>query len=564
MNYQQNESEEYSKMTKEELIAKIEELSSANVSKNTFIANISHEVRTPMNAILGFSELILQLAASPEVDGYANEIKSASNNLLAIINDLLDISKMESGKMELSPVPYYLHYLFGDVESVVSIPIQKKNLELRMNISPEMPSQLYGDIVRIRQILINIVNNAVKFTKEGYIELRAKSYDKVVLDNPDEEWLKDLSDEIDSVVTLEFQIADTGIGIKKEDLHKIFDKFQQVDSRVNRGIEGTGLGLSISSQLVGLMHGEIIVESEYGVGTVFTVRIPQKVLNRQKFSNYMVSHAAEEKKTKHSFYAPGARILVVDDNPVNVRVLTGLLAHYEIEATACESGFDAIEAVKNSDYDLIFMDHMMPMMDGVEANHIIRELQKDKSDKSVTIAVSANAIRGVSDFFVSEGFDDYMSKPIEVDRLAAILKKHLKKELIIEETVEETPESETTIDFEIEGIDIDAGLSKSANNVGDYLEILDIVRECGPEKADEIMQLAEAKDYTNYTIAVHALKSVAANIGAHQLYTMAKIHEMAGKGGQTDFIDKNYKKLLSLYVNIIERINLALEENKVE
>lgn len=563
MNYSQNESCDYTGMSKEELLDKVKELSSANASKNTFIANISHEVRTPMNAILGFSELILQLDASPEVDGYANEIKSASNNLLAIINDLLDISKMESGKMELAPVPYYLHYLFSDVESVVSIPIQKKNLEFRTDINPEMPSQLYGDIVRIRQILINIVNNAVKFTKEGHIELRAKSHDGIILDNPDEEWLDSLSDEMESVVTLEFQVADTGIGIKKEDLHKIFDKFQQVDSRMNRGIEGTGLGLSISSQLVSMMHGEILVDSEYGAGTVFTIRIPQKVLNRQKFSNYVVSHAGEEKKTKHSFYAPSARILAVDDNPVNLRVLTGLLSHYEIEAVPCESGFEAIEAVKKSEFDLIFMDHMMPEMDGVEAIHKIRDIQKEQGIRTVAVAVSANAIRGVSDFFVSEGFDDYMSKPIEVDRLAAILKRHLPKELIIEETVEESAAPDASIDFEIEGIDIDAGLAKSGNCVKDYLEILDIVRECGPDKASEIMDYACAKDYTNYTIAVHALKSVAANIGAHQLYTMAKIHEMAGKGGQTEFIDKNYRKLLTLYVNIVDSINVALEDNNV-
>lgn len=526
----------------DELLKKIEELTEANRSKNAFIANISHEIRTPMNAITGFAELLLQLDASDEVNEYASEIKSASINLLAIINDLLDISKIESGHMELVPVPYYLHYLFTDIESVMSIPTQKKGIDFRINASPELPSQLYGDIVRIRQILTNLCNNAVKFTKEGYVELSATFTEG---DEPD-------------MIVMEFRIRDTGIGIRKDDLDLIFEKFRQVDMRLNRNVEGSGLGLSICRQLISLMDGTIEVDSVYGEGTTFTVRIPQRVMNRNKLSNYLVVHKQEEKK-KTALYAPSAKILVVDDNPVNLKILKGLLMHYEIEADTVDSGEGAVEMAGSKTYDLILMDHMMPGMNGEEALNAIHALtDKDRANVPI-VAVTANAIRGIRDEFMRKGFTDYLSKPVETDKLEQILKENLAPNLFVA-LEEEEEEVQEDLDLEIKGIDIDTGLTKCDGNVKDYIDILGIFTEYGPDKATEIESFAKSGDYENYIIAVHSLKSVAANIGAHQLYTMAKIHEFAGKSENTGFVDMNYPKLVSLYRDIINNIETSLAE----
>ncbi|MBR2529692.1 MAG: response regulator [Lachnospiraceae bacterium] len=526
----------------DDLLKKIEELTEANRSKNAFIANISHEIRTPMNAISGFAELLLQLDASEEVNEYAGEIKSASINLLAIINDLLYISKIESGRMELVPVPYFLHYLFTDIESVMSIPTKKKGIEFRIDANPELPSQLYGDIVRIRQILTNICNNAVKFTNEGYVQLSATFSE---------------GEDADSVI-LEFQIKDTGIGIRKDDLDLIFDKFRQVDMRLNRNVEGSGLGLSICKQLTSLMNGTLTVDSVYGEGTTFTVRIPQKVLDRNKLSNYLVHQKHEEKK-RSVFYAPSARVLVVDDNPVNLKILRGLLLHYEIDADATDSGEEAVKMCDLHSYDLVLMDHMMPGMNGEEALNAIRSIDDPEKSKVPVIVVTANAIRGMRDEFLRKGFTDYLSKPVETRKLEQVLKDNLSENLVVSLDEDENDQPEE-LDLEIKGIDVDTGLAKTGGIVRDYLDILDIFVEYGPDKADEIEALATAKDYENYVIAVHSLKSVAANIGAHQLFTMAKIHEFAGKGGNTGFIEANSSKLVSLYREIISNIKKALEE----
>lgn len=527
---------------KEDLLKKIEELTAANRSKNAFIANISHEIRTPMNAITGFAELLLQLNASDEVNEYASEIKSASNNLLAIINDLLDISKIESGRMDLVPVPYYLHYLFTDVESVMSIPTSKKGIEFKVNANPELPSQLYGDIVRIRQILTNICNNAVKFTNEGYVQLSATFEE---------------SDDPDSII-LKFEINDTGIGIRKDDLDLIFDKFRQVDMRLNRNVEGSGLGLSICKQLTSLMNGTLTVDSVYGEGTTFTVCIPQKVLDRKKLSNYLVYHKQEEKK-RSVIYAPSARLLVVDDNPVNIKILRGLLLHYEIDADTALSGEEAVSKASENTYDMILMDHMMPGMDGEAALNAIRALpDKDRASVPV-IAVTANAIRGMRDEYLRKGFTDYLSKPVETPKIEQILKEHLAPNLFVA-LEEEESEQQADLDIEIKGVDVDTGLSKCDGDAKEYIEILEIFIEYGPEKAKEIKNFAEKKDYENYIIAVHSLKSVAANIGAHQLFTMAKIHEFAGKSGNTGFIEANYKKLVDLYRGIIRNIKTSLAQ----
>ena len=529
-----------------EMAERLYDAKSANESKDSFIANISHEIRTPMNAILGFSELILQIESFGEIGGYASDIKRASNNLLAIINDLLDISKIESGKLELNPVGYYTHYLFTDVESVVSIPIMNKGLEWRTHINPELPSKLYGDIVRIRQILINVVNNAVKFTREGYVEFTA---DYMPVEG------------VDDAVILIFKIKDTGIGMHEEDLKVIFDKFKQVDAKTNRDIEGTGLGLSISRQLVQLMDGDIEVSSEYGHGTTFEIKILQKVLDNRKLSSYVLTQKQEEEKGRRHFYAPSAKILAVDDNAVNLRIFSGLLKHYQIEVDIADSGSMSVDLAREKNYDIIFMDHMMPEMDGVEAQQKIRGLNDYYKDSPI-VAVSANAIRGVRDKYIESGFTDYLSKPIEAVRLKESLISFLPKNMIIEE-VEQVKEEPPEIDFEIKGVDVFTGVLKCDNNLADYLDILKIFYECGPMKLNELNSMVEREDISGYAISVHALKSVAANIGAHKLFTMSKIHELAAKSGNSDFVKSNYEMLLEEYDMILNNVGALLKEKSL-
>ncbi|MDO5574124.1 MAG: ATP-binding protein [bacterium] len=538
--------------SRNELGETINDAVDANESKSTFLANISHEIRTPMNAILGFSELILQADPSLEIKEDAEDIKRASNNLLAIINDLLDISKIESGNLELIPVSYYLHYLFSDVESVISIPAQNKGLVYKMDIDLNLPNKLYGDIVRIRQILINLINNAVKFTREGSVTLRVTG-----------EMMEDVPGDTEGttvdLVRLVFQIIDTGIGIKPEELGNIFDKFKQVDAKVNRGIEGTGLGLSISRELVHMMGGEITVDSIYGEGTTFTVTLTQKVLSRERLADSITKKAAEEYKMHHVFYAPSANILIVDDNAINLRIIQGLLRHYQIEADTACSGQEAIDRVQEKDYDMIFMDHMMPEMDGVEATKRIHAMDSVSARNVTVIAVSANALRGIRDKFIEMGFHDYLSKPIEVPVLERMLKEYLPDNKIVE-GIEVKTEVNPEVDFEIPGIDIFTGMGKSGNDVNEYLQILQIVCEYGEEKCKKLEEYALEGAYENYTIDVHALKSVAANIGAHRLSTMAKIHEMAGKNGNYEFILSNYQVLIENYRQIIADIMPVLAE----
>ncbi len=518
------------------LISDRNEATRANSVKTSFLANISHEVRTPMNAILGFAELILQKSEDEEISDFAANIKNASNNLLSIINDLLDISKIESGRMELINTPYYIHYLFSDVESIIEMAARKKNLMFKVSVNPELPGQLLGDIVRIRQVLINLLNNAVKFTKEGNVSLTA-DYEPCGEDS----------------VTLLFTVEDTGIGIKAEDLGTIFDQFKQVDMRVNRGVEGTGLGLSISRQLVRMMDGDISVDSIYGAGTKFTIRIPQKVLDRTKISESLITHSKKRETQNRRFYAPSASILIVDDNEMNVRIMQGLLSHYQIDTDCVLSGVECLEKMQEQSYDMVFLDHMMPQMDGVETIHRIRS----RGDHTVVVGVSANAIRGIHDYFVSQGFTDYISKPVEISSLESILRNYLPSSMIVEaeEKNEVRPEE---IDLEIDDVDVYAGLAKCDYNLQDYFDILNILCDYGEDKCSELERFAAQDDIEAYTIAVHAIKSVAANIGAHRLCTMAKIHELAGKNGQADFIHANASKLIAIYRTVVRNIEAEL------
>ena len=527
-----------------------------------YVANVSHEIRTPMNAILGFSELILSSDNMEEIKSYARDIKRASGNLLSIINDLLDVSKIESGKLELIPTPYYLYNMLNDVENIISIPVHNKGLEFRTDFSPEIPGKLFGDETRIRQTLINIINNAIKYTREGYVSFSA---DYEYVDKQEAKRLLNRSeDDIPAnedydYIRLIFKIKDTGIGIKEEDVKHVFDKFRQVDADVNKGIEGTGLGLSIALQLTQMMGGSIEVESTYGCGTTFTVILLQEVVDKKKLSSYVLSKKKDEEPTVDRYlYAPNAKVLVVDDNEMNIKIMVGLLKRYQIAADTATDGFQAIEMLQENTYNLIFMDHMMPKMDGIETLEKLRAMDNDNNE-AIVVALSANAIVGAREMFLEHGFDDFMSKPVETPRIEEILKLWLPENLVIEGMIE-SKEADEEVDFEIKGIDVFSGMMKCDNNLDDYLEILKIVYECSDEKIEQLKENVENCDFENYTISVHALKSIAANIGAHKLSMLARVHELAGKNKNYDFIIENYESLIKVFTDLLVNIEDLLKE----
>jgi len=530
----------------EELVqARTAQAEAANHAKSMFLAKMSHEIRTPMNAIIGMAEMVLHgSGVSKTVREEIMTIKRAGENLLSIINDILDFSKIESGKLEIVPRNYLFSSLIHDVTSIIKARITDSSINFNVNIDSTIPNALLGDETRIRQVLLNILNNAVKYTKSGSISLYVNG--------------KIVEKAGDYTVFLTMEVADSGIGIKPEDIGKLFGDFVQIDLATNKGIEGTGLGLAITKSLVEAMGGDISVTSEYGKGSKFTVMLPQKV----RYIEALNSVPAFEENTNFviKFNAPKARVLVVDDIATNLKIAEGLLHLYKIEVDLSLTGQEAIDkalaaALRGTPYDLVFMDHMMPDMDGVEATKRMRE----QNYEHTIVALTANAVAGVREMFLANGFNDFLSKPIDMAKLNNILKKWIPKEKQ-EEATNEIVEDDFELNVEIEGLDIRRGVVIAGGTLENYLHTLAIYHKDGEQKIEEIKKCLEQSNYSLYVTYVHALKSASANVGAHEISNLAKDLEKAGRQGDLEYIKKYNTLLLESLQILLDNIKKVIGE----
>ncbi len=407
-------------LQQENIIAAVEEknqqLDSINKAKTVFISNMSHEIRTPINAVLGMDEMILREATDDNIRSYAYDIKNAGKMLLSIINDILDYSKIESGKMEIIPVEYQLSTLIHDVNNLISVKIKEKDLVFDLDIDPKLPSTLFGDEVRIKQVLINILTNAVKYTEKGNVTLSIRC------EHTDKE-----------NANLYVKVQDTGIGMKKEDMKNLFNQFQRLDEKRNRHIEGTGLGMSIVVSLLEQMNSKLEVDSVYGQGSTFSFVLPQKVIDDTPIKDFEAAKQIQLRKKvcKPLVHAPNAHILGVDDNRVNLTILKGLLKQTNVQFDYVLSGKDCLKKIADTHYDLIFLDHLMPEMDGIETIDHIRKMGAEFENLPV-IALTANVVSGAKERYMNAGFSDFLEKPIVPKKLEETLITYLPKNLLEE------------------------------------------------------------------------------------------------------------------------------------
>ena len=504
-----------------------EEAEQANQAKSIFLANMSHEIRTPINAVLGMDEMILRESNEKEIRGYAADIYTAGNTLLSLINDILDSSKIESGKMEIVPVEYELPTLIRDLVNMISQRAQAKDLALKVEVDGELPTGLFGDDVRIRQVVTNILTNAVKYTPSGTVWFRVGGR-------------RDGEDEI-----VHFEVEDTGIGIKEEDLPKLFEAYQRIEEGRNRHIEGTGLGMNITLQLLQMMGSRLEVESVYGKGSKFYFDIRQKVVRDERMGDFTGRMGSPDESYHHegAFTAPDARVLVVDDNAMNRKVFRSLLKVTQMRIEEAGGGAEALELAKNTRYDMVFMDHMMPDMDGVETMQHMRKI--DGYTGIPIYVLTANAVTGAREQYLEAGFDGFISKPIVSDKLEQAIREALPQELLKpvpegedglhnqEDGLHNSPNAQLPDDMPgVDGLDWNYAwlhlpeMELLQSTVREFYDVLIL-------QADKLDAMRGEDDLEAYRIQVHGMKSAAATIGIVPLAGMAKMLEFAARDGDT-------------------------------
>ena len=527
----------------------------ASKTKSDFLSNMSHEIRTPINAILGMDEMILRESKEPFTLEYAENLRHAGVNLLGIVNDILDFSKIEAGKMEIIPVEYQLSSVLNDLVNMIHPRAKKKGLMFIANANPKLPSILFGDEIRIKQIITNILTNAVKYTEKGSVTLNV-----------------DYKDKGTDGILLEVSVVDTGIGIKEEDIAKLFSAFERIEEKRNRTIEGTGLGMNITQQLLNLMGSQLQVTSVYGKGSTFAFEIEQKVISRDPIGSFEEAFRRSLKQHKayqEKFTAPDAKILVVDDTTMNLTVVKGLLKQTKIKIETAESGYECLDMIVKKKYDVIFLDHRMPGIDGIETLKKMKEIPININLNADTpiISLTANAISGAREQYIAAGFKDYLTKPINSVNLENMLIKYLPKDKVIitdsEDNVNVAADDNSSSNIpewltKVEGLNIEDGI-KHCGDVDSYLEVLNVYANSVVIGADEIEKFYKNEDWQNYTTKVHALKSSSKVIGANELSERAKRLEDAGTSGYIDEIKNDTQPLLDLYRSYAEKLSPLIE-----
>lgn len=552
----------------------LEEAKHASEAKTDFLANTSHEIRTPINAVLGMNEMILRETTKAEklketdqeayqeafrkIKVYSGNVDSAGNNLLAIINDILDFTKIEEGRMDIVKVEYQLSSVINDVSNMIYFKAHEKNLTFETDIDEHLPDYLFGDVVRVRQIITNVLNNAVKYTDKGGVKLKITGVKKFRI--PDGK----------STIELIVSVTDTGIGISPEDMDKLFGKFERVDLEKNSTKEGTGLGLAITKMLLDMMDGNIKVESTYGEGSTFTLTIPQGVLVDDPIGNFKekFENSLNSKTEYHeSFRAPDAKILIVDDTKMNLVVATEFLKETRVQIDTAGGGKEAVELALANKYDVILMDQRMPETDGEEAFRLIRSHSEGPNINTPVICLTADAVVGARERYLSKGFNDYLTKPIDSKSLEKMLRKYIpaeKIELISKDANEtsdapsEAVENKNEATFRMlqaEGIDTAKGLTNCAGDEEFYISILLEYLNGADEKKANLKSFLDSGDFKDYGILIHSIKSTSAMIGATEPYKLAQELEAAAANDDKGFVLSNHDTFLKEYNTVLAALS---------
>lgn len=525
-----------------------QEAEAANMAKSSFLANMSHEIRTPINAILGMNEMILREEKDPAIRGYAGNIQASGNSLLSIVSDVLDISKIESGKLEIIPVDYEVNSLISDCCNIAAGRAKAKELELLVECADNVPMKLCGDETHIRQIIVNLLTNAVKYTEKGTVKLIVSGRFT------------------DGGFVLKVDVSDTGIGIAEENLPQLFTQFQRFDLQRNRNIEGTGLGLSIVKRLCDLMSGTITARSVLGSGSTFTVELPQKVVDSTPCGGVNLNYSAgAEHEYHHSFEAPEAKILAVDDLPVNLLVIANLLKETRIKIDTAGSGRECLDKCSQQKYDLILMDHMMPEMDGVLT---FEKLHGDKSSpnfETPVIMLTANALAGMREQYMDVGFADYVSKPVRGAKLEEAIRRNLPESLIKPaspeipaEAVSTEPSGFADICGAVPELNVNAALQYCCGSAELLNDLLHDFTE--NDHFSDLKAAFEEKRWEDYRRHAHSLKSTSLMIGLTGLSERARASELALKGGCTEFAELNHDSLIEEYSALLGKIKDYLKD----
>jgi len=546
---------------REKLLIVSERALASSDAKSSFLSNMSHEIRTPINAVLGMNEMILRESDDTNVLTYSESIKTAGHTLLGLINDILDFSKIEAGKMEIIPVEYEIPEMVNDLVNMIQTRANDKGLELKLDFNQDIPKVLFGDEVRIKQIITNILTNAVKYTEKGSVTFSI-DYEKMVTEP--------------EYVTLKVSVKDTGIGIKPEDMKKLFEEFERIEEQRNRNVEGTGLGMNITKTLLEMMGSSLHVDSVYGEGSVFSFDLKQKVIKWEPLGDYEAAYRASissHARYKEKFTAPDAVVLVVDDTVTNLDVFKNLLKQTRVKVETTQTGTECLELTHNKKYDLIFLDHMMPDMDGIETLHEMHMQDDNPNIDTPAVCLTANAISGAREMYLEAGFTDYLTKPINPDELEDMLIQYLPEDKILSPSMESSGSNETASNESVSGEETDESKGSeeelpawlknckeldTANGVyycggiSGYLSVLTNYHSSIKDDADTIEDYYRSDDIANYKIKVHAIKSTSRAIGATALSEKARLLEEAGDAGDINYIRNNTDEMLKEYRSYIE------------